>query len=232
MRSTADHGSTFAFYISTRVAKPPLKAAVASGEKPKRPVPTHTMSTEEAMKAAQLNILIVEDNLVNQKVLSKQLEKVGCRVSIAGHGIEALKWLQESVYWRGERKVSGAPDTGSGAHDIDIVLMDIEMPVMDGMVCTRQIRSLEAQGLLAPPPPPPLISGRTSSSAVGNSFTELSLGSRRLPILAVSANARSEQVKQALAAGMDDAIAKPFRVLELWPKMCKLVPRCAGLYGS
>jgi CheY-like chemotaxis protein len=50
----------------------------------------------------------------------------------------------------------------------------------------------------------------------------------RLPIIAVSANARMEQMEQALAAGMDDAISKPFRIPELWPKLRGLIPRLAA----
>jgi CheY-like chemotaxis protein len=69
--------------------------------------------------------------------------------------------------------------------------MDIEMPVMDGLTCARRIRELQHSGEI--------------------------LG--HIPILAVSANARSEQVRQALDAGMDDAIAKPFRIPELVPKL-------------
>jgi CheY-like chemotaxis protein len=49
----------------------------------------------------------------------------------------------------------------------------------------------------------------------------------RIPILAVSANARAEQVEHCLAAGMDDSISKPFRVPELWPKILRLVKRLA-----
>ena len=51
--------------------------------------------------------------------------------------------------------------------------------------------------------------------------------SLRLPILAVSANARMEQIEQSLASGMDDAISKPFRIPELWPKIRGLVKRVA-----
>jgi CheY-like chemotaxis protein len=49
--------------------------------------------------------------------------------------------------------------------------------------------------------------------------------------MAVSANARMEQVNEALAAGMDDAISKPFRIPELWPKLCGLIPKLAAYRG-
>lgn len=64
----------------------------------------------------------------------------------------------------------------------------------------------------------PVVSNGSSSSR-----NESIPGVMRLPILAVSANARTEQIEQALDAGMDDAIAKPFRVPELWPKIKHLI---------
>lgn len=213
---------------------------------------------------------MVEDNLVNQKVLSTQLQKAGCNVSIAGNGAEALEWLKDSVYWRGVEEENAVIMNGNGGchitlppsppeevpstretsakHALDIVLMDIEMPIMGGLTCARLIRDFEAQGLLsAPDPPPRQRTPQLSSASVSpiSSFYQLNIGvehaplgtltpsrlakRRRLPILAVSANARSEQIEQALAAGMDDAISKPFRILDLWPKMSRLVPRCEAL---
>ncbi|KAF2684266.1 hypothetical protein K458DRAFT_487227 [Lentithecium fluviatile CBS 122367] len=247
--SQADIGSTFVFYISTRTAHGPKDAS--SGEVI-RPVLHRSISAENAMKEARLNILIVEDNLVNQKVLSKQLQRVGCNVYVAGNGVEALEWLQTSVYWKGEKSrrespddsltpvtdISSTPDETPG-NLLDIILMDIEMPIMDGLTCARLIRDYEQQGLLGSPIPRPFLARQLSTSSVSpiSTFHEISISEqraswqteKRIPILTISANARNEQVEQALAAGMDDAISKPFRILELWPKMARLVPRCAGL---
>ncbi|KAK5161520.1 hypothetical protein LTR04_004284 [Oleoguttula sp. CCFEE 6159] len=75
--------------------------------------------------------------------------------------------------------------------------MDQEMPVMDGLTCTRKIRELESEGKLV----------------------------RHVPIIAVTANARSEQIQTAMAAGMDDVVSKPFRVPELIPKIEELMER-------
>jgi signal transduction histidine kinase/CheY-like chemotaxis protein len=208
VKSTADIGSTFIFYISVRVPDSPLKTTEQKLQWPKLP---HAISAEEEIGIAKLNILLVEDNLVNQRVLSKQLQKAGCKVSVAGNGVEALECLKKSVHWQGEKNPEGTatfPKT-----DIDIILMDIEMPVMDGLTCARKIRSWESEGLLAIPttsgpltPPPststsgsPLISPH---DVIVTERSEVQLLRRRLPILAVSANARSEQVKQALEAGM------------------------------
>jgi CheY-like chemotaxis protein len=73
--------------------------------------------------------------------------------------------------------------------------MDIEMPVMDGMTCSKRIRELQDSGDIL----------------------------RHLPIIAVSANARAEQTKLALDAGMDDFITKPFRMPELTSVISKLL---------
>ncbi|KAL5375637.1 hypothetical protein PMIN06_010523 [Paraphaeosphaeria minitans] len=230
-KSTADFGSTFLFYVSTRV---PESLDHTTYHKLQRHTLPHALSAEEGMKNAKLNILMVEDNLINQRVLSKQLRKAGCIVYVAGNGVEALEVLKNSVHWQGEKNqdVTGmAP-----AWNIDIVLMDIEMPVMDGLTCAREIRCLESEGLLAfysasCSLAPQLTSGSASPLTSSNDLTikERSKAyqpQRRLPILAVSANARGEQVEQALAAGVDDSISKPFRIPELWPKMRGLVPRC------
>jgi PleD family two-component response regulator len=69
----------------------------------------------------KLAILVVEDNLVNQRVLCKQLRILGHIVYAANHGEEALTFLEKSTYW--------AANDGSGEH-LDIILLDTEMPVM------------------------------------------------------------------------------------------------------
>jgi CheY-like chemotaxis protein len=142
------------------------------------------------MHSIKLNVLIVEDNLVNQKVLKKQLQKFGWNISVAGDGQEALEWLKRSVYWQGEEPGenddSGSQDTET-KHDLDIILMDIEMPIMDGLACSRRLS-------LSP------ILSREGFDFDGH-HERPNKQSLRLPILAVSANARMEQVEQALAAG-------------------------------
>jgi CheY-like chemotaxis protein len=107
---------------------------------------------------------------------------------VANHGGEALETLKSSTYWK------NAP---SGAVDLGVVLMDKEMPVMDGLQCTSKIREMEKAGDFR----------------------------CHIPIIAVTANARSEQIATLLAAGMDDVVSKPFRIGELIPKIEELASR-------
>ena len=106
----------------------------------------------------------MEDNIVNQKVLSKQLKKAGHNVSVANHGEEALKVLECTDAWAG---------TFNG-RKLSIILMDLEMPVMNGVSCVRNIRCLQQEGKIT----------------------------RHIPVLAVTANARDDQVMQSMNAGM------------------------------
>lgn len=110
---------------------------------------------------------------VNAKVLTKQLKNVGTEVHLASQGVECLDRLRQSTYW-------ADPDTPVKGEKLNlgVVLMDQEMPIMDGLTCTRKIRELEREGKLT----------------------------GHVPIIAVTANARAEQIKTALEAGMDGEI--------------------------
>lgn len=129
---------------------------------------------------------MVEDNLLNQRVLATQLRRLGHEVSVADNSEAALEFIRTTKYWTA---------CGSPSKDLGVILMDVEMPVMDGITCARKIRELQQSGEIR----------------------------GHLPIIAVSANARLEQVQQALACGMDDTISKPFRIVDLIPKIERLV---------
>jgi len=120
------------------------------------------------------NVLLVEDNLINQKIVVLNLEKLVRNIDIAVNGKEALDKFGTSKY--------------------DIILMDIQMPVMDGILATKKIREIESST---------------------NTFT---------PILAITANAMSGDRETCLAVGMNDYISKPFQVGELVEKMKNLLP--------
>jgi two-component system sensor histidine kinase/response regulator len=104
-------------------------------------------------------VLLVEDNLINQKVALHQLGRLGYTAHVASNGEEAL--------------------TAIALHDYALVLMDCQMPVLDGFEATRRIRDAERHD------------------------------GRRLPIVAMTANAAEGDRERCLAAGMDDYLAKP-----------------------
>ena len=179
---------TFAFYIKGRRASAPPdelwvqnNASKRAGEE--RNSPRKAQKTELSITAeppslptslkpsTKTNImyyvLLVEDNLVNQRVLGKQLKQAGCEVTLANHGQECLDILKTTNLWRGN---------DSGCH-MDIILMDMEMPVMNGLDATQHIRDFQRQGSLV----------------------------KHVPIIAVTANARQEQIEISLKAGMVSA---------------------------
>ncbi|GAM86488.1 hypothetical protein ANO11243_045020 [Dothideomycetidae sp. 11243] len=190
-------GSKFGFFVKARVAQPPEDNSNASALRSGR------LSNSATAISQKYSILVVEDNLVNQAVLSKQLRKIGHEVHTASDGNEALKFIQTTKSWRA---LADTPMGGSFAHDaprrnssyqvqLSVILMDVEMPGMDGLTCAAEIRRLQRDGLIE----------------------------GHLPIIAVSANARVEQVNQAISCGMDDSISKPFRIVDLIPKIERLV---------
>ncbi|KAJ3019340.1 hypothetical protein HKX48_002188 [Thoreauomyces humboldtii] len=153
---------------------------------------------QEEVKLGLIHVLIVEpaqDNLVNQKVLKRQLEMAGFTCEIANHGGEALALLQQQ------------PEPPSPpAPTFDIVLMDIEMPVMDGLTCSGHIRTGEAQ------------------------FPRIdSTSTMHIPIIAVTGNARQEYLQKAMEVGMDEFIVKPYVKKDLVAKIETLVKKRRGL---
>ncbi|KIW08451.1 uncharacterized protein PV09_01354 [Verruconis gallopava] len=197
--SEPDVGSTFAFFVATRIATPPTPLKLDGDKDPlMTPAPSRSTGMAPPKGNPHYVVLIVEDNLVNQKVLSQQLRKVGCEVYVANHGREALDFLTKTRFWVQQPQSNSSSESSTPSEnliDLSVILMDIEMPVMDGLACTREIRELQRSGQII----------------------------THIPIIAVSANARSEQVFQAREAGIDDTISKPFRILELMPKIETLV---------
>lgn len=111
----------------------------------------------------ELKILMAEDNRINQRVAAFTFKQMGVSIDIASNGMEALEMYRNKQY--------------------HIILMDMQMPVMDGLEATRQIRIHEKE---------------TNSDY-------------RVHIIALTANIVSDKKEECLLAGMDDFIEKPFR---------------------
>ncbi len=119
-----------------------------------------------------LNILIVEDNPVNQMVIDELLHDFGHTTVLAENGEQAIEYVKQG--------------------NIDMVLMDCQMPVMDGFEATRHLRTMEAQQ-----------------------------GSPRMPIIAVTSNAIKGDRERCLDAGMDDYVSKPINTAKLAASISK-----------
>jgi CheY-like chemotaxis protein len=109
---------------------------------------------------------VAEDNLINQKIVARLLEKSGHKVTVANNGREAL------AFWRQQ--------------PFDLVLMDVQMPHLNGFECTAAIRAIEEPT------------------------------GRRVPILALTAHALKGYDQRCLDAGMDGYLSKPMRAEQLF----------------
>ena len=151
-----------------------------AGDEPAAPKSAEDVSEPQAdpepeeEAAAPLRILAAEDNPTNRQVLQIILDMLGADVTFAVNGSDAVdEWARGAF---------------------DLVLMDLQMPVMDGLTATREIRSREA-----------------------------AQGRSPIPIIAVTANAMAHHVDECLRAGMHAHVAKPIRAPELFETMTRLL---------
>ncbi|MDH3663989.1 MAG: response regulator, partial [Alphaproteobacteria bacterium] len=122
-----------------------------------------------------LEVLLVEDNRINQKIAQERLKGLRCQVTVAENGREAVEKVQCDAF--------------------DLILMDCQMPEMDGYEATQKIRELSTSGKVAP-----------------------------LPIIALTANAMAGDRQKCLSAGMDDYMSKPVRKETLVAALCTWAP--------
>nr|WP_303717738.1 PAS domain-containing protein [Brevundimonas naejangsanensis] len=137
--------------------------------------------TDRARKdALRGRVLMADDAAANRELVSAILRNLGLEIDTVADGAEAVHAAHSGLY--------------------DLVLMDVHMPVMDGLTATREIRRMQAQG------------------------------ERRIPILALTANVQADQVTRCLEAGMDGHLAKPIQITELaaalswWLKEAETTP--------
>jgi PAS domain S-box-containing protein len=142
--------------------------AVLMGQAPKSDssniLSTRPMLTEHN-SSPRLRVMVADDNHINQKVISSLLNKMGHRADVVADGKEALEAFKLVPY--------------------DVLLMDVQMPEIDGFEACRQIRALEESK------------------------------GRHTPIIAITAHARKEDREKCLAAGMDDYVSKPIKPRDL-----------------
>jgi PAS domain S-box-containing protein len=152
-----------------------------SGVRGERSEVVESPLTSHPLPLTPISILLVDDNLFNQKVALALLEKSGLCADVANNGKEALRMLEKKRY--------------------DLILMDVEMPEMDGIEATRRIR----QGI------------RSQESE----DHPLPLTSHLVPIIAMTAHAMKGARKYFIEKGMNDYISKPIRSDELMAAICR-----------
>ncbi len=153
-------------------------AGIASDSRPRGVKPFYVRHSAREQKARfDARILVVEDNLVNQDVATGILENMGCRVITASNGAAAVRLTMRE--------------------DFDLILMDCEMPEMDGFDATRCIRERER-------------------------------GSKRTPIVALTAHALADIRRKCLEAGMDDFLTKPFDESQMGDALHRWIGQLAG----
>ena len=206
LSSQAGFGSTFEFYIKVRrsqtidlpttpidrpfptiemrhisVTSPAMQQVQPVSPQKESPSKTQ-MRVAEPTASSRTNVLIVEDNLINQRLLKKLITKHGYDTITANNGEEALAFIASSTW-----NPVHAQNNSDVVPTIDIVLCDIEMPIMDGKTCVRRVRQLQQEDLLTD----------------------------NIPMIAITGNARAEQVEDMKQCGFDDVVTKPYKIDQL-----------------
>jgi len=183
-----------AFALLAKPARPSVLfdclASIASGSRENGIASFYIRkSTGGPALAFDARVLVVEDNAVNQDVASGILQQMGCTVVTAANGRSAVQLFAQETF--------------------DLILMDCEMPIMDGFDATRRIRDIER---------------------VMRGMPEKELSRSRTPIVALTAHALAEVRERCLEAGMDDFLVKPYDELQIADMIGRwLTPRTATL---
>jgi len=179
VESKLGEGSTFFFTASLGIARnQPAESHIASLHEPKQ---TQTVAALET-QASEMRILLADDSEDNRFLILSYLKRIGSFIDIAENGALAIDLFKNNTY--------------------DIVLMDVEMPVMDGYTATRAIRDLER--LTGAPP---------------------------TPVLALTAHAFTDMAEKGLNAGFTELLTKPIRAVRLLEAIAKY-PRRAHVANA
>ena len=141
---------------------------------------------EAARSDLNLRVLVAEDHPVNQEIIGEHLRSFGCRLDVVGNGREAV--------------------SAFNAHNYDLIIMDCQMPGVDGFEATRLIRKRES--------------------------SNMDPHARKVPIIALTAHAMVGDRDRCLRAGMDDYLTKPFAVDDLYRLIVRWCPQAAARRGS
>jgi len=138
--------------------------------------PDGPASTNLPVVSVRGRVLVVEDHPVNQQVARRQLERLGCSVVVAENGALGVALARSEAF--------------------DLILMDVQMPILDGLSATRQIRAQEAPGT-------------------------------RVPIIAATASAMTDELERCREAGMDELLPKPIERVALQTLLARYLPLAA-----
>ena len=161
VRSAEGKGSVFRIELPLRPAFDSTTGLEVSGTPE-----TESGKNPAAADAVRRHVLVVEDNAINRRIATTLLAKFGCTTEVAVDGVQAVEAASRSAF--------------------DMILMDCQMPEMDGFEATRRIRE-----------------------------REMALGLKRGYIVALTANARGEDRERCLESGMDEFLSKPFKPADL-----------------
>lgn len=170
-------GSIFRCYVATKIIKPDSKSA---SKEVSRPLSVPTQLPNMASNFPHMRLLVCDDNVLNRRILERQLKAAGHQVTLTEDGQEAFDAVVASEE-KGTR--------------FDAILLDVNMPVMDGITCTRMIRQMERER------------------------------DERNPyhIVGCTGNARPEQITSVLKSGMSTVITKPCELAGKRMNLCTFV---------
>ncbi|EUC67656.1 multi-sensor signal transduction histidine kinase, partial [Rhizoctonia solani AG-3 Rhs1AP] len=171
--SDIGRGATFRFFIEATLPKPTKSDRTGHAESSAVPRRIKALRRPQGAKDPR-------HSGINQSVLNRQLTKAGCITTLASNGLEAI----ERICSLAEHGDTRLPPT---QQSFDVILMDLEMPVMDGLTAVQEIRKMESSGSLP----------------------------RRNFIVAITGNAREGHKQSAIDAGMDMVFVKPYKIDEI-----------------